>query len=271
LGRFLHFCHDLGNSMKFFALNKESINDRFRFGFLHLVISVVVALFVTIPTIVWLYPSPFFEAAGGLKLFLIILAVDICIGPLLTFLVFDRKKKSLRFDLTVICGLQIAALVYGGYVIAMSRPVFLTYVVDRFETVNFADVDVDEFKKAPGSLKLPAWGKPELAFAQMPEDPEERSNLLFASLNGVDLNRMFRYYKPAEQALPLIVKRAQAIAELSKYNDSVRIKKQLSPFAIETVSFVPVMGSKRDLTAIVDSKTGRLISVVDLKPWADSK
>jgi hypothetical protein len=92
----------------------SSISDRVRAGFLHLAVSLFIAAIITIPVILWLYPNPFFEAAGGLKLFVIILTVDICIGPLLTFFVFDKRKKSLCKDLGFVVALQIAALIYGA-------------------------------------------------------------------------------------------------------------------------------------------------------------
>ena len=50
---------------------------------------------------VW-YPQPYFAAMGGATLILLLIGVDVVIGPLITLIVFDPKKKSLRFDLAVI-------------------------------------------------------------------------------------------------------------------------------------------------------------------------
>lgn len=60
-----------------------------------------------------LCPSPYFHAQGGMRLLLV--AVDIVIGPLLTFVVFDRRKPraELRRDLAIVVALQVVALSFG--------------------------------------------------------------------------------------------------------------------------------------------------------------
>jgi hypothetical protein len=144
-------------------------------------------------------------------------------------------------------------------------------VVDRFETVTFAEVDFNEFEKAPKALKMPRWGKPEMAFAEMPDTVEERNFVLFAAVDGVDLNRLFRYYKPVELALPQIVKRARPIQELMQFNEKSLVNEKLVPFGTQSISYLPVSGPKKDLTAIVETSSGKLLSVVDLRPWPDGK
>lgn len=250
---------------------KPKLIQRARASALHFCACLLIAVCITLPLVFWLYPAPFFQASGGMNLLGIILVIDVVIGPVLTFLVFDREKKSLRKDLWVIAGLQIAALLYGLYVTAMSRPVFMTYVVDRYEMVSAADVDDLEFQKAPKSLKRPRWGHPEIAYAEQPVDQQERSTIMFSALNGVDLNRLFRFYKNASLAKPKIVERAKPIQELNSYNSAQAVKEAINSHSKITLAFVPVQGKKRDLTALVDAKTGDLIEVVDLRPWPDSK
>lgn len=250
---------------------KPKLIQRLRAAVLHFCVCLLIAFCITIPLVFWLYPAPFFQASGGMNLLSIILAIDVVIGPVLTFLVFNREKKSLRMDLWIIAGLQIAALVYGLYVTAMSRPVFMTYVVDRYEMVSAADVDDVEFQKAPNNLRKPQWGHPEIAYAEQPVDQEERSTIMFSAMNGVDLNRLFRYYKDAVLAKPKIVERAKAVTELNSYNDPIAVRKIISPYLNRNLAYVPVQGKRRDLTALVDAKTGQLIEVVDLRPWGASK
>lgn len=250
---------------------KPKLIQRARASALHFCACLLIAVCITLPLVFWLYPAPFFQASGGMNLLGIILVIDVVIGPVLTFLVFDREKKSLRKDLWVIAGLQIAALLYGLYVTAMSRPVFMTYVVDRYEMVSAADVDDLEFQKAPKSLKRPRWGHPEIAYAEQPVDQQERSTIMFSALNGVDLNRLFRFYKNASLAKPKIVERAKPIQELNSYNSAQAVKEATNSYSKIPLAFVPVQGKKRDLTALVDAKTGDLIEVVDLRPWPDSK
>ena len=75
----------------------------------HLLISAAIAAAVlTLMLTVW-YPPPLFEAAGGNDLALILIGVDVVIGPLLTLIVFKPGKRGLRFDLAAIAVFQLAA------------------------------------------------------------------------------------------------------------------------------------------------------------------
>jgi hypothetical protein len=249
--------------------SKDQLLARSKAGALHLLASLLVAICVTLPLILWLYPSPFLEAAGGSSLLLMILGIDVVLGPLLTFLVFDRRKASLKRDLRVIIGIQLIALVYGLYVTSLSRPVFMTFVVDRFEMVSAAEVDDEEMARAPVQFRDMKWGHPIQAFAEQPTDPKERQDVLFAFVkSGIDLKQFFRYYKPFETALPLIRQRAQAVESLKKFNPVKDVDTALEPYQKSAeLRFVPMQGKKRDLTVLVDAKDGRLIKVIDLRPW----
>src|SRR5690606_1245287 len=111
----------------------------------------------------------------------IVAMVDIVLGPLLVFLVYDRRKKSLRRDLVVIICIQLAAIAYGIHASVLARPVLMTFVVDRFELVSAAEVDAEELAKAPEQFRNLSWTGPMLAAARMPDNKEEREQILFAS------------------------------------------------------------------------------------------
>ena len=105
---------------------------RLKFFLSHLSISFLIALLVIgVVFIVW-YPSPLATAVGVTHIFLMLLAIDVVIGPILGLLVYKEGKKSLKFDLTVIILLQLSALFYGIYSIEQGRPVWIAFNVDRF-------------------------------------------------------------------------------------------------------------------------------------------
>jgi hypothetical protein len=161
-----------------------ALQQRIRAGLKHLLISALIAVLISVPIVVWLYPQPFFTASGGFLLMALVIGVDVVVGPLLTLLTYDRSKKSLRMDLTVIAVLQLAALFYGLYATAMSRPVFMTWVVDRYETVTAAQVDETELKKAPLEFRDTRWGHPIQAFAEMPKEPSLRNAFILSILQA---------------------------------------------------------------------------------------
>ena len=99
--------------------------------------------------------------AGGRDLFLLVTSVDVVLGPLLTFAVFNLAKgwKHLRRDLAVIGVIQMAALVYGLHTVYIVRPVALVFEVDRFRLVTATDVHEPELPKAlPAYRSLPLTG-----------------------------------------------------------------------------------------------------------------
>ena len=98
---------------------------RFRAASTHLAISAVIgAILSALFWFVW-YPSPLFKAVGGYELFLMLLVIDVILGPLLTLVVFKSGKKSLKFDLAVIALVQAAALSYGVWTLLIGRPVYV--------------------------------------------------------------------------------------------------------------------------------------------------
>ena len=100
------------------------MKPRYSAFLLHLLISGVIGLIaVCIVFFVW-YPDPLQDAVGVTEIFLILLSVDIVIGPLLTLLVYKPGKPSLKFDLSVIALLQLVALCYGMNTVFQGRPAF---------------------------------------------------------------------------------------------------------------------------------------------------
>jgi hypothetical protein len=95
---------------------------------------------------VW-FPQPYLQAAGGGELFSILVGVDVVLGPLVTLIVFDTKKKYLKLDLAVIAILQFAALGYGLSVILQARPVYVVFAVDRLELVLASDIAPEELAR----------------------------------------------------------------------------------------------------------------------------
>ncbi|MFT5084036.1 MAG: hypothetical protein ACI9Y1_002088 [Lentisphaeria bacterium] len=79
---------------------------------LHLIASFLLFLVLTAYIAYFWFPDPFMPAGGweGLK---IIFAVDMVIGPTLTLIVYNVKKKNIAFDLSVIAAFQMVCLIAG--------------------------------------------------------------------------------------------------------------------------------------------------------------
>jgi len=181
----------------------------------HLLICVAVATAVIgVMLGVW-YPGPLFQAAGGSGLLYILVGVDVILGPLLTLIVFKSGKRGMKFDLTVIGLVQVAALAYGVHVVSLARPAYIVFVKDRFELATVAELDPAELAKAKSpEYRSPGWTGPLLVAADMPADPKERQQLVDAAVAGLDLQHFPRYYVPYAQRTGEVLARAYTIARL---------------------------------------------------------
>jgi hypothetical protein len=157
----------------------------------HLAISaLVVGAFLALVISVW-YPPPLLQGAGGMRLVLIVAAVDLVAGPLITLLIYKKGKPGLAFDLTVIALLQASALAYGLHTTWVSRPAYL--VLSPYRATLVA---ANELYPADQAHKAPAWGaEPMLAVA--PQDAEARQSLLFEVVDGKpDIEYRPQHHRP---------------------------------------------------------------------------
>src|SRR5690349_14124005 len=90
------------------------------------------------------------DIAGGANLFLLVIGCDVVLGPLVSLVIYNSAKprRELVFDYAVVALLQIAALVYGVFVVAGSRPAFVLFDVDRIEIVTALELEPAELAKA---------------------------------------------------------------------------------------------------------------------------
>lgn len=123
------------------------MSKRLRFFVGHVAVSVCIALLVLGLVYGLWYPSPLAKAVGVTHIFLMLLAIDVILGPILGFVIYKESKKTLKFDLSVIILIQIAALVFGVYNIAQARPAWVVFNTDRFELIRNNDLVLSE--KAP--------------------------------------------------------------------------------------------------------------------------
>ena len=99
----------------------------------HLTLSIVVFAYLAWRIYYHWYPQPYFEIDGGWQGIRLVAAVDLVLGPLITFLIFDLRKplRMIVFDLCVIATIQFGALAYGVYATYTARPVAVI-LIDEF-------------------------------------------------------------------------------------------------------------------------------------------
>ncbi len=246
---------------------------RVRAALIHLALSATLAAAVFLPIYFFWYPDVLFESAGGRDLFALIVSVDVTLGPLITLIIFKPGKKGLLFDLVVIAMLQTAALTYGVYVLFESRPVHIAFVKDRFEIVRANGFPEGELAKAHamGNDQLP-WTGPTLVGVRLPTDPDEQFKLMISGFGGVDAQYYPRYYVPYADLRGEVVKESRPLETLRKWNPkrAGEIAQALASIGRDEkdVRFLPMRAGKNDLSVFVDAKTGEVLKITSLLPWA---
>jgi len=243
--------------------------SRWKASGIHFLLSLAVATAVLALMLTLWYPGPLFEAAGGDRLVFILVAVDVTLGPLITLVIFKSGKKGLKFDLSVIASLQLAALVYGMHAVYLARPVYLVFTKDRFDLVSAADLDPQDLEKVTRRefAQLPL-GRPRYIAAVSPSDPAARQKLLMESLQGKDLQMQPQYYVPYEQEIPNALARAQTL-ELILSREPEGVRRTLASIgrSAESVKFLPLRGRQADGAVLLDAKTGAPLDILLVDPW----
>ncbi len=88
--------------------------------------------------IIW-YPDDLFWMDGGWQGLQIIAPIDLVLGPALTLCFYRPWKKHLKFDMTAIAAVQIAALGYGVFAAYNQRPAAIVFAENRFETLALSE------------------------------------------------------------------------------------------------------------------------------------
>jgi hypothetical protein len=197
-------------------LTRLKLLPRLRAAGLHLLLSLAVAALAAVLVFGLWYPGVYRLLAGGRDLFLLVVSVDVVMGPLLTFAVFNQAKgwPHLRRDLAVIGLLQLGALFYGLHTVYIARPVALVFEVDRLRVVAADAVYTPELPKAlPQYRSLPLTG-PWLLGARIVQPGAEHNDALFMGVGGVDVGQRPLFWQPYGEARDRVLARSRPVAVL---------------------------------------------------------
>lgn len=240
---------------------------RLRAGLIHLSISAVVALMaVGVVFLIW-YPHPLHTAAGVTEIFLIVLGVDVVIGPLLTALVYRQGKKSLRFDLSTIALLQLLAFSYGLWTVAEGRPAWLVFNADRFDLVQAYQIDQRKLGEAPADFRSAPWTGPRWVSARRAETAEERKTIaLEAMIAGVDVAQRPELYRSLDEGAKAMRERAKPLEELTRYNSPSTVAEARQRWP-QADAYLPMMARAHPVTVLINKASAKVVAIVDLNPW----
>ena len=243
------------------------MSKRLKFFLGHLLISVLIALAaLALVFFVW-YPSPLAKAVGVTHIFLMLLAIDVILGPLLGLLVYKEGKKTLKMDLTVIILIQIAALSYGLYSIAQARPVWIAFNNDRFELVRNNELKTENITHAQPQYRQPTWLQPQYVAVKQAADPQEQQiEQMSAMLNGISLAQYPERYIALDQAKAQIQSQVRDLSQLKQWNDEKALQDIFSQHP-QADGWLPLETYGLAMVVLVNKESASIIKIVDLRPW----
>lgn len=241
-------------------LNRLDLGRRARAAGWHLLISAgVAALAAALVFGLW-YPGAYRHLSGGRGLFILVVTVDVILGPLLTFAVFNLKKgwPHLRRDLAIIGLIQLAGLVYGLHTVYVVRPVAAVFETDRLRVVTASEVHEPELPKAlPEYRSLPLTG-PWLLTARRPQAGEERNDVLMMALQkGIDVSQRPGFWLPYREGRAAALERSRPVEVLFKRYEArvAEFRSELGEAGVAEAEarFLPVV-ARGDWVAILDAQ-----------------
>ncbi len=241
------------------------IKDKLQAFGMHLLFSILIgACLAFVVFDIW-YPSPLPKATGITQIFAMMLAIDVILGPILTFLVYKKGKKTLKMDLCIIVLLQLGAMLYGMYFVSQGRPSWLVHVNDRVMVISPAIALDKDNRSISNNFKAQHWGRPKWQTVQFASDAQTFNQQLNMDIEGQGIVYQpinYQSYSPKDA-----IRGAKNLSELSKYNDQHQVEKVLAKYA-DAKFWLPLRGTDfaDDLVVLLDVQ-GNVLSVVELNPW----
>ena len=226
---------------------------------LHLLLSLAVAAAAaTLVFGVW-YPFPYSELSSGRELFLLLVAVDVVCGPLLTLVLFNpaKPRRELWLDIGLVALIQLAALGYGLNVVKEARPLYLVQEIDRFKVISAPDIDMSALVLIPVALQPVLTNGPLTVAIREPRNAKEREQFLFESIQGGrDYAERPDFYLTYEGANALkALKRAKPLAVfLQRRPEQLAVARKLASEKNADITqwmYLPVV-ARQDWVAVLD-------------------
>lgn len=242
------------------------MKKRTKYSFVHFLLSLFLAAAIaTLIQVQW-YSPPLLKATGVLPAFLVIIAVQILLWPLLSLFVYKENKKSLKFDLIIIVIVQIVFWVFSLYALAQGRPAWIAYTLERFELIKANEIVITDLDIVNSDFRSPTWIGPQFVGTTLSKNADVRSkHLLEEVLGGISIAQRPEQYVNINIVKYRMLKEQHSLAELSKYNEISKVDKLIASYP-DAHGYIPLRSQQVDMVVLLDD-SGTPLQIVDLRPW----
>lgn len=241
---------------------------KLRAALIHAGISTIIFMVFLYLILVEWYPPPFFTTDGGWNGVVIMVLVDIVLGPTLTFIIFNPRKsrKEIFFDLSMIALIQFGALAWGGYTVYSQRPVAVIEWEGVLKPLTAEPLYVQD--KTLADLQQFDTGARPIIRAEPPKTKDEIGTMMELALNkDIGETQQFWMFRSFKGSLAEIKKSALDITAVTTTN--AEIKSALDKFleqshgkTVEDFLYLKFAGRYKDTIFVFDAagdKVGHLM------------
>jgi hypothetical protein len=217
------------------------------------------------------YRWPGWYLADVTRVVLVMICVDVVLGPTLTLIIANQKKsrRELTRDIGIIVAVQLCALTYGSVSLWNGRPLYYAFSEGVLQLVQAYDINANEAKlgRELNPTLAPHWySQPRWIWAPLPQDPEIGIRIVLATVTGGDdVISMPRYFKRWEEGVPSLrsqLKKVDDVAYFAKSEKkSLKDKMKAAGLADDQLNAIPLTGRGHPLLAVFDPTSLRIIAV----------
>ena len=209
------------------------------------------------------------------RVVLVMICVDVVLGPTLTLTIASQKKsrRELARDIGIIVAVQLCALTYGSVSLWNGRPLYYAFSQNILQLVQAYDINTNEAALgrqqnpafAPHWYSLPRW-----IWAPLPQDPKEQEKLVIGAISGGDdVISMPKYFKRWEDGSPSLRRELKQVDNVGYFAKSEKgnLKEKLKSAGLpdNQLDTMPFTGRGHPLLAVFDPTSLKIAAILEPK------
>lgn len=199
------------------------MNKRYAATTIHFAASLIIFLVLVAILLFSWYPSPYFSASGGWQGLRLVAAVDLVLGPVMTFILVKngKSRRELLFDIGLVVLVQFSALGWGIKAVYEQRPVALVFLDSSFYTVPALAIT----SQGLDLELLDTFGKeyPVLVYAERPDGGDEYERFTLAlNEDRIPPHEQTWLYRPLSDNFSTVVRSTLDIEEIMAANADMK-------------------------------------------------
>jgi hypothetical protein len=224
-----------------------------RAALIHVTISLAIFLALVYFILFQWYPLPYFHTDGGWQGLRLMFAVDVVLGPLLTFIIFNpaKSRREITFDLSIVALVQVAALSWGVHMVHKERPAAVILWDGGFLTVPAHYYPKEDLSK----LSQFDTHTPPVVHERFPTNDETLKSMRMSN-EGTPRSAQIFLYQPLSSGLEDAFSRA-AVFETNLTAERPKLKGEFARMRVthgNDVGFVPYKGRFGEAVFVLSRK-----------------